>query len=229
MSSYADFDSASPDRSFNTDRTAGLSGIVNMHFSRGAVIYRAGTEFNGIYMVNDGMAKAELPFDGQVVLTSLALRGDILGLDSFHNTVYETTALCVSDLNVTYIPAACFYLLLKTSEPFRLQLACAIGKAVKENNAIIRLLSDHDTQAKVVYLLLKVFLASADARRGQRYFNLELSRAEMGQFLGLRMETISRHLSNLTSLGLIAVQGRRIHVRDYEELRQRCKSLSTLM
>lgn len=198
----------------------GLFKITTASFDAGSVIYAEGSKFGGVYFVLRGIAKTEMTLDGDAMLTSLALSGDILGIDSFHCPTYTSSAICVSDLSAVWLSAECFRLLLSTSGNFRLRIEEAIGKAIVECTTMIKLLSKNEAEAKVAYLLLKIFLNTSSDARKRNSFNLGLSRAEMAEFLGLRVETVSRKLAALRDRGVIRVRGRRIHVRKVDELQR---------
>jgi CRP/FNR family transcriptional regulator, anaerobic regulatory protein len=201
-------------------RHSGLFKITTTNFEAGAVIYTEGTKFNGVYFVLRGIAKTEMTFDGDSILTSLALNGDILGVDSFHCAAYASSAVCLSNLSAVWLSAECFRLLLSTSGSFRLRIEEAIGKAIVECTTMIKLLSRNEAEARVAFLLLKIFRNTASDAHKRNSFNIGLSRTEMAEYLGLRAETVSRKLAALRDRGVICVRGRRIRVRKVDELQR---------
>jgi CRP/FNR family transcriptional regulator len=229
MNSTQDLDFSKPGRSRAQRARAGLFKITNVSFARGTVIYSEGCKFQGVYFVECGIAKSEMSVDGDRTLTSLALRGDILGIDSFHCPTYASSATSVTDFDAVWVSAECFRLLLSTSSSFRLRIEKSIGQAIVECTTMLKLLSNNEAEAKVAYLLLRIFLNAKDEVRGRNCFNVGLSRAEMAEYLGLRMETVSRKLAALRDRGVIQVRGRRIHVRNVEELQRTCHTISQLI
>lgn len=229
MSALDGVDFSSLDRVSGHSCCAGLFQLTSTYYEAGTVIYAEGSKFDGVYFVEHGIAKMEMLLEGETALTSLALCGDVMGIDSFHGKTYASSAVCVADLSVVWVPAECFYFLVRTNGSFRLRIEEAIGKAILESTTMIKLLSRDEADAKVAYLLLKIFLGRRRELQNKNAFNVGLSRAEMADYLGLRMETVSRKLATLRNLGIIRVKGRRIYVRDCEGLRQLCSSVSKMM
>jgi CRP/FNR family transcriptional regulator len=192
------------------------------------MIYSAGASFNGVYFIQRGIAKMETPLDGESVLTAIALRGDALGIDSFHSSVYSSSAICVTDVSAVWVPAECFNHLLRTCAEFRLRIEEAVGKALAESAVMIKLMATREAEAKVAFLLIKVFQSGGTNVGNRKSFNVALSRSEMAEYLGLRIETVSRKLSDLSDRGLIRVNGRRIHMRDFDALQKLCKPFASI-
>jgi CRP/FNR family transcriptional regulator len=208
----------------NTDSASILLQLTVVRFPAGARIYSTGAPFNGVYLVQYGIAKTCTCVEGLEVPTTLALGGDVLGIDSLHSNAYLNDAISVGELEAIWVPAECLLLLLRESAAFRSLMYNAIGRALSQCSVMMNILSTSDAEERVAFLLLKVYVGLNTDLEKKKTFDIGLSRAEMAAYLGLRVETVSRKLSRFSELGYIRVQGRRIHVRSYDGLAKICRS-----
>jgi CRP/FNR family transcriptional regulator len=203
-----------------------LSKIQLTTFLPSANIFASGAPFNGIYLIKCGMAKSFTRIDDQEIFTMIALPGDVMGCESLHSGIYESTLTSAVETEAIWIPTECLALLLRVSPQFRSYLNGKISRAIAENDFMICVLAKAKAEARVAYLLLKLFKATQDAGGGNNRKCLSLSRVEMADYLGLQFETVSRKLRLFSKLGHVRVSGKTIQVRNPAALKQICHSLA---
>lgn len=170
----------------------------------GDAIYRAGQRFDDLHILNSGLCKVVvLAADGREQLVALKLRGDWLGFDGIAEGRYTCDAVAVD-----------------TGEVWTLRYDALVAAGARQP-ALIRLLHeamsreigrDRDSlmsvctlpaQARVADFLRTWVEALAGSGLRTDLFTLRLTRAEIGNCLGLTLETVSRALSSLARAGLI--------------------------
>jgi CRP/FNR family transcriptional regulator len=197
----------------------------------GDVIYQAGERFANLYVLNSGFCKiVNLSVDGREQVVGLKFRGDWLGFDGIANAEYACDAVAMDTSDVWVIRydallAACAatpVLLTVLHEAMSRQIGCDRDSLM----SVCTLPAD----ARVADFLR--YWADSLAKRGMRtdQITLRMTRAEIGNYLGMTLETVSRALSRLARSKVIhfSEKGRRdIHIPEVNALVdfvQRCLS-----
>ena len=168
------------------------------------VVYRCGEECETRYLVNCGVLKiVNLAADGREQSNGLYLKGDWLGFDGIPSGKYGCSAV---SLDVGELWAIRYDNLLRESakEPALMRLVLsAISAQLARNRDATLSLSTLSADARVADFLLQ--WAYALEERGMRtdQMNINMSRASIGNFLGIRLESVSRAMSRLSRMGVI--------------------------
>lgn len=167
-------------------------------------LYRCGEKFEKLYLISTGMFKVmNLTSDGREQLAGIYFRGDWLGFDGIPNAQHGCTAI---SLDVGEVWSVQYEKLLEVSakepELMRIVLA-AMSEQLAHNRDVMLSMGTLAADQRVCDFLLQ--WANALAERGLRtdQFNVYLSRADIGNYLGLRIESVSRSLTRLARYGLI--------------------------
>lgn len=188
----------------------------------GDVIFEAGTAFNHLHVINSGSAKVvNTAADGRNQVVGLLFRGDWLGLDGIAMGHYGCTAQA---LEVGEIWALRYDTLLSAAaaQPqLLLALHTEMSRAITRGRDAMLSLCTLPVTARVAEFLRQ--WAESLATRGLRndQITLRMSRAEIGNYLGMTLESVSRALSSLARAGLICFteKGRRmIQIPDLQAL-----------
>jgi CRP/FNR family transcriptional regulator len=170
----------------------------------GDVVYRAGQPFTHLYVLNAGLFKAvTLAPDGREQVAALQFRGDWLGFDGIADARHRCDAVAMDTGEVWALPydallAAC------TRRPELLALLHAeMSRAIGRDRDAMLSLCTLSADERVAEFLQQ--WAGALARRGLRtdQITLRMTRAEIGSYLGMTLESVSRALSRLAQRGLI--------------------------
>lgn len=178
----------------------------------GDVIYRAGEHFGNLYILNSGLCKiVNLAADGREQLVSLAFRGDWLGFDGIAEGRYNSDAIAM-DTGEIWVVSYQSLLDASTACPAVLHaLHSAMSQAIARDRDSLMSVCTLPAIARVADFLLN--WADSLAERGIRcdQITLRMTRAEIGNHLGMTLESVSRALSRLARDHVIgfATQGRR--------------------
>ena len=207
----------------------GLDGVdidPGVHFTlrraqKGVALYRAGDPFSHVYAVRSGIFKnVLLEASGSCQVLGFPMASDMLGLDGIEAQHYRTEAVALEDSEVAIIPFP--------------RLAHLGGKAGALQQFVYRLLSRQLVREHMQMWLLGSLGAEARVAAfllilGERYarlgysdtrFSLRMTRLDLGSFLGLTQETVSRALSRFHEAGVIQVRNKELKIMDAEHLHQ---------
>jgi CRP/FNR family transcriptional regulator len=186
---------------------------------RGEALYRANDDFHSVYTVRSGSFKTVVMHrNGREQVTGFHLAGEVLGLDGLHNEHHSSDAIAIEDSSVCIIPYALLEALCAESKPLQQQvLRTMSGEIVRESSAMM-LLGTMSAEERVATFLLN--LSSRLKARGYSpaEFNLRMTREEMGNYLGMKLETVSRMFSKFQRDGLLQTRGKQIRIVDLDAL-----------
>jgi CRP/FNR family transcriptional regulator, anaerobic regulatory protein len=192
-------------------------GLPRKLVHRKDTLFRAGQSGSALYMVRSGYFKMSvLSEDGREKITGFRMRGDLLGLDSLGMPHHGCEAVALDIGEVMELPCA---MLSARLPEFQTWLTMRMACEIRRDWEWMLATSTLGAEQRVVAFLLDL----TDRQRALGYsaeqVMLHMTRAEIGNFLGLQLETVTRALSHLDAIGLIAVDRREIRMRDQDGLR----------
>ena len=195
----------------------------------GDVVYGAGERFANLYILNAGLLKMiNVSADGREQVVSLKFRGDWLGFDGIAGGVYSCDAVAMDTGDVWMVRYDELLAACRDCADLLTALHEAMSRQIGQERESLMSLCTLPADARVAEFLRR--WADALARSGLRsdQITLRMTRAEIGNYLGMTLETVSRALSKLARDEVIcfAEKGRRdIRIPDVDALSafvQRC-------
>lgn len=181
----------------------------------GQQVHTIGQRFEMLYLVNSGFLKTiSLSDGGQEVVLKFPMKGDLLGIDGIDGQHYACEAVALSECDLIMLPFHRLALLGRECNELENMIYRAISRELVQGQMQIGMFSGLSAEARVAR-----FLAALAERFGQlgyssKSFNLRMSRREMGSYLGLTLETVSRTLSTLNAMGMININRRAVDIVD---------------
>jgi CRP/FNR family transcriptional regulator, anaerobic regulatory protein len=170
----------------------------------GDVVYHGGQPFSTLYVINAGQFKTvNISDDGRDQVVGLHFKGDWLGFDGIDSGHHGCDAIALDTAEVWAIRyATLLEACASSTELMRTVHAAMSGQIARDGQSMLSL-GTLPAHARVAKFLLDwtEALAARDLRTDQ--ISLHMSRAEIGNFLGLTLETVSRALSRLARSGVI--------------------------
>lgn len=189
--------------------------------ARGASIYRNGDAFEALYAVHSGAFKTVgVSRQGAEKITGFYLPGELLGLDSISSGHHHYDAIALEDSEVCVIPYVRLEQIAASTPGLQRQLFRVLSSDISRDQGLMLLLGSMSAEQRLAAFLLSL------SRRYQRLgfaadrFVLRMTREEVGNYLGITLETVSRLVSRFQRAGLISVQQRAISLNDAEGLRE---------
>lgn len=192
----------------------------HLRFKSGQRIHRIGEEFEALYIVNSGFLKTvHIDEYGNEQVLSFPMKGDLLGIDGIHKQHYASEAIALSDCDIIVLPYKTLSTLGRQYVELEHAMFSVMSREIVREQSMISMLSALSAEAKVARFLINLGERFGLMGYSGRHFNLRMTRQEIGSYLGLTLETVSRTLSALNELGFISVEQREIHLLETNALK----------
>ena len=188
---------------------------------KGDTLYRAGETFSSLYAIRIGSLKTTvLAEDGREQVSGYHMLGDMIGLDGIGAERHGCQAIALEDTEVCVLPLERIEDVARAVPTLRQNLLRLMSKEIARDQNVMLLLGSMRADERLAVFLLS--LAERYKQRGysSTEFVLRMTREEIGSFLGLKLETVSRLFSRFQDDGLIQVQGRAVKLLDPIALKQ---------
>ena len=182
---------------------------------RGESLYRAGAAFQYLYAVRSGFFKSVTVLeDGREQVTGFHMAGEMLGLDGIGAGAHTTDAVALEDSDVCVIP----YSHLEQPQLQR-QLHKVMSRELVRDQGVMMLLGSMRAEERLAVFLLNLSQRFKARGYSPTEFHLRMTRDEIGSFLGITLETVSRLFSRFQDEGLITVQQKHVRILHVPGLR----------
>ena len=213
---------------------AGLHGstveqLDGMKFARrrvkaGEPLYHSGDKFGFIYAVRSGTFKTVIVLrDGREQVTGFHLAGDVMGLDGLAQGTHATMAVPLEDAEICAIPYHQLAGLAAQHPSLHGAIARLMSRELVREHEVMLLLASMNAEERLASFLLNVSGRMRSRGYSATEFHLRMSRAEIGSYLGMKLETVSRTFSAFQHQGLLKVDKKHVRILDLAGLAQRCE------
>ena len=179
----------------------------------GQHVYRLRDSFEALYAIRSGFFKTyELSSDGHEQINGFHMTGEIMGMDAIGTDRHACSAIALEDCEVCIIPFSRLEELLHDIPSLMHQFHRLMSREIAADHGMMMLLGTMSAEQK-----LAAFLANLSERLDARglsptVLRLSMSREEIGNYLGLKLETVSRMFSKFQEDGLVQVERRNLTV-----------------
>jgi CRP/FNR family transcriptional regulator len=188
---------------------------------RGETLFRRGDPFASIYAVRSGFFKTTISSeDGRDQVTGFQMTGELLGLDGIGDAAHNCDAVALEDSQVCIIPFSRLEELAHEFAGLQREFHRVMSREIVRDHGVMLLLSGMTAEERLAAFLLN--LATRLEARGFSpvSFVLRMTRAEIGAYLGIKLETVSRSFSKLQEDGILEVRQRDVRILDPLALRR---------
>lgn len=200
-----------------------LDTIINRRrkIRRGEHLYRAGDVFRSLYALRTGFFKTIfLSEGGQEHVTGFHMTGEILALDAICSESHCCNAVALEDSEICEIPFPALETLCREIPSLQKQFHKIMSREISRDQTLIILLSSMNADERLAAFLLNLSQRFGARGYSPMQFQLRMTRGEIGSYLGLKLETVSRTLSKFQDEGLITVQHKQLVLHDLARLKQ---------
>lgn len=197
-----------------------LNNVIknNAIAQRGEYVYRQGDSFKGIIAIKSGTAKlVSGDSQGNEHILNILLPGELIGFDGLNHDKHKCSVIALEVISYCELSAKKIDLLCQQVPAISRELFKHSSKSINESlNRII--LSKLPAEKKLASFLIDLSQRLENRGFSPLSFNIPLTRQEMGNYLDLTLETVSRMLQHLQNEGLITVQRKHIIINDLKSL-----------
>ncbi|MBI3936959.1 MAG: fumarate/nitrate reduction transcriptional regulator Fnr [Betaproteobacteria bacterium] len=201
---------------------AEVDRLVNRrrHVKRGDYLYHAGGALQALYAIRSGFMKScVLHEDGREQVAGFHMMGDLMGMDAISTARHMCDAVALEDTEVCEIPFAYLEQLSRELPSLQHHFHRMMSREIVRDYGVMLLLGSMKAEERLAAFLLNLSQRFAARGYSSSEFNLRMTREEIGSYLGLKLETISRVLSRFQEDGLISVRHKHVKITDLAALR----------
>ena len=185
----------------------------------GETLYRAEDRFQFIYAVRSGTFKSSLTLaDGREQVSGFHMAGELMGLDGVANGRHASASTALEDAEVCSIPYAHLTELAAGSADMQRVMARLMSREIVREHSLMMLLGSMNAEERLAAFLINLSQRLKARGYSPSEFHLRMSRAEIGSYLGMKLETVSRTFSAFQQQRLLEVDKRHIRILDLEGL-----------
>lgn len=187
---------------------------------KGEMLYRHGDPLRALYAIRSGSLKTTgLIEDGRAQVTGFYLPGELLGMDAINADQHPCNAEALETSEVCDIPYTALEELAQKVPGLQHQLLRIMSREIVRDEDMLMMLGRMSAEERLASCLMSFSRRLARLGDSVVEFKLSMSRQDLGDYLGLALETVSRLLTRFQDEGLISVHGRQIVLRNITRLR----------
>lgn len=194
---------------------------VRRTFRKGEHVYRAGDRFDTLYAIRRGFFKnSVLSEDGRDQVTGFFMTGELLGLDGIGTERHTCDGVALEDSEICVIPFSRLEELSREMEALQHHFHKVMSREIVRDHGVMMLLGSMRAEERLAAFLLNLSQRFTARGYSPSEFYLRMTREEIGSYLGLKLETVSRVFSRFQEMGAVAVQQKHIRITDIARLRE---------
>jgi CRP/FNR family transcriptional regulator len=188
----------------------------------GQTLYREGDRFEFIYAVRAGTLKSGLMLaDGREQVSGFHIAGELVGMDGVARGRHASATTALEDTEVCAIPYAHLTSMTNGASAMHHLVSRLMSREILREGSLMMLLGSMNAEERLAAFLLNLSQRFAARGYSDREFHLRMSRAEIGSYLGMTLETVSRTFTSFQQQRLLEVDKRHIRIVDLEGLKRR--------
>ncbi len=187
---------------------------------RGATLFRNGEKFNSLYAIRTGFFKTCVASeDGRDQVTGFQMAGEIVGLDGIVNEHHTCDAVALEDAEVCVMPFDRIEELSREVNALQRHVHKIMSREIVRENGVMLLLGSMRAEERLAAFLLNLVQRLHARGFSQHELILRMTREEIGSYLGLKLETVSRTFSKFVEDGIVEVKQRHVRILNTDALR----------
>jgi CRP/FNR family transcriptional regulator len=188
--------------------------------TRGDNLFRNGDKFNALYAIRTGFFKTRISAeDGRDQVTGFQMAGEIIGLDGIVSERHTCDAVALEDAEVCVMPFDRIEELSREITSLQRHVHKIMSREIVRENGVMLLLGSMRAEERLAAFLLNLVQRLHARGFSQSELVLRMTREEIGSYLGLKLETVSRTFSKFAEDGIVEVKQRHVRILNAEGLK----------
>lgn len=187
---------------------------------RGTTLFRNGEKFTSLYAIRTGFFKTCVASeDGRDQVTGFQMAGEVIGLDGIVNDHHTCDAIALEDAEVCVMPFDRIEELSREVNALQRHVHKILSREIVREHGVMLLLGSMRAEERLATFLLNLVQRLHARGFSKSEFVLRMTREEIGSFLGLKLETVSRTFSKFSDDGIVEVKQRHVRILNMDALR----------
>ena len=187
---------------------------------RGAMLFRNGEKFTSLYAIRTGFFKTCVASeDGRDQVTGFQMAGEVVGLDGIVNDRHTCDAVALEDAEVCVMPFDRIEELSRAVNSLQRHVHKIMSREIVREHGVMLLLGSMRAEERLATFLLNLVQRLHARGFSQSELILRMTREEIGSFLGLKLETVSRTFSRFAEDGIVEVKQRHVRILNTDALK----------
>ena len=188
--------------------------------ARGDNLFRNGDKFNALYAIRTGFFKTRISAeDGRDQVTGFQMAGEIIGLDGIVSDHHTCDAVALEDAEVCVMPFDRIEELSREITSLQRHVHKIMSREIVRENGVMLLLGSMRAEERLAAFLLNLVQRLHARGFSQSELILRMTREEIGSYLGLKLETVSRTFSKFAEDGVVEVKQRHVRILNADALK----------
>jgi CRP/FNR family transcriptional regulator len=200
---------------FNVDEMKRLDEVVEKRrrVKQGELLFNSGDTFTSLYAIRTGFFKTCVTSeDGREQVTGFQMAGEIIGMDGIVSDHHNCNAVALEDAEVCVMPFATIEDLSRELPVLQRHVHKIMSREIVRENSVMMLLGNMRAEERLAAFLLNLVQRLHARGLSQSELVLRMTREEIGSYLGLKLETVSRAFSKFSEDGIIEVKQRYVKI-----------------
>ena len=194
---------------------------VRRTVKRGASLFHNGEKFTSLYAIRTGFFKTTVNTeDGRDQVTGFQMAGEIIGLDGIVNELHTCDAIALEDAEVCVLPFDRIEEISREINSLQRHVHKIMSREIVREHGVRVLLGSMRAEERLAAFLLNLVQRLQARGFSKSELILRLTREEIGSYLGMKLETVSRTFSKFADDGMVEVKQRHIHICDADALKR---------
>ncbi len=199
-----------------------LDRIIVRHnpYQPGQHLFRPGDDSHALFAVRSGALKSYcITEDGEEQVLGFSLPGELTGMDGLSDGCYSSAAVALETSSVCELPYSRLEGLCHDLPGLHRQMMNVVGREITTDQHMLMLLGKRTAEERLASFLLSLSTRYHSRGLSATEFNLPMSRQDIGNYLGMAIETVSRLFAQFQERGLLEVNRRQVRILDLERIR----------
>lgn len=208
---------------FNQDEMQKLDEVVEKRrrVKQGEALFSSGETFTSLYAIRTGFFKTcVISEDGREQVTGFQMAGEIIGMDGIVSDHHNCSAVALEDAEVCVMPFSDIENLSRELPGLQRHVHKIMSREIVRENSVMMLLGNMRAEERLAAFLLNLLQRLHARGLSQSELVLRMTREEIGSYLGLKLETVSRAFSKFSEEGIIEVKQRYVKILAPEALKK---------
>lgn len=208
---------------FSAEEMQKLDAMVEKRrrVKQGERLYSSGDSFVSLYAIRVGFFKTCVSSeDGREQVTGFQMAGEIIGMDGIVSDHHNCNAIALEDAEVCVMPFSDIENLSRELPALQRNVHKIMSREIVRENSVMMLLGNMRAEERLAAFLLNLVQRLHARGLSQSELVLRMTREEIGSYLGLKLETVSRAFSKFSEDGIIEVKQRYVKILSPDALKK---------